>query len=289
MSKRKSRIANNPSLLLNKDDICNNKDRLYKHYKLMACNRFKWENLPIGLESRHIENFLFEFGQCFLFKDNKLGLICLPSHNAGNLNIYGDPIKINVTAENGEYSKILNVDEGIRILSNDLAIPPKHFIIHYVQKMDDIETVINRNLKQQMKPFFVTATEKNLLSVKNIVNDYKTGEEVVIGDKNLGEEGFDGLKLLTTGVEYLVDKLEMQRKAIESELLSYLGLNNSNTEKKERLLFDEVNANNEYINTNLDLEYKTRLRACQLINEKFGTNINVIKVVDTFTSIKEGD
>ena len=290
MGKRKSIISQNPNILLNESAICDNQTRLFLHYKLMACNRFKWKNLPTGLESRHIEDFLFENGQCFFFNDDKLGLMCLPCHGLGDLNIYGDNIKLSIVSRNGEYQKILeDGKDGIKIRANDLCLPTEHFIRHYAQKMDDIETVIKRNLKQQMKPFFVTATNNNLLSVKNIVNDVDNGEEVVILDKELAEQGFDGFKLLQTGVLYLVDKLEDERKAVESELLSFLGLDNANTEKRERLLVDEVNANNEYIETNLDMEYKTRLLACKMINEKFVTNIKVAKVVDSFGGDEDGE
>ena len=290
MGKRKSIISQNPNILLNENAICDNQTRLFLHYKLMACNRFKWENLPTGLESRHIEDFLFENGQCFFFKDNKLGLMCLPCHGLGDLNIYGDNIKLSIVSRNGKYQKILeDGKDGIKIRANDLCLPTEHFIRHYAQKMDDIETVIKRNLKQQMKPFFVTSTDTNLLTVKNIVNDVDNGKEVVILDKDLGEQGFDGFKMLQTGVIYLVDKLEDERKSVESELLSFLGLDNANTEKRERLLVDEVNANNEYIETNLDMEYKTRLLACKMINEKFGTNIKVTKVVDSFGGDENGE
>ncbi len=36
-----------------------NEHRLYRFFKLLACNRFRWENLPDGIESRHIEEALF--------------------------------------------------------------------------------------------------------------------------------------------------------------------------------------------------------------------------------------
>ena len=41
---------------------------------------------------------------------------------------------------------------------------------------------------------------------------------------------------------------------------------------------DEANANNDYINRNVDLLYKNRKLACDKINEKFGLNINVKRV-----------
>ena len=67
------------------------------------------------------------------------------------------------------------------------------------------------------------------------------------------------------------------RKKIENELLTLFGLNNV-IDKKERLIVDEANANNDYINRNVDLLYKNRKQACDEINKKFGVNINVKRV-----------
>ena len=66
-------------------------------------------------------------------------------------------------------------------------------------------------------------------------------------------------------------------KKIENDLLTLFGLNNV-VDKKERLIVDEANANNDYINRNVDLLYKNRKIACDKINEKFGLNINVKRV-----------
>ena len=79
------------------------------------------------------------------------------------------------------------------------------------------------------------------------------------------------------------------KKKIENELLTLFGLNNV-INKKERLIVDEANANNDYINRNVDLLYKNRKQACDEINNKFGLNINVIRVNNIEEKIyKEGD
>ena len=44
------------------------------------------------------------------------------------------------------------------------------------------------------------------------------------------------------------------------------------------MIVDEANANNDYINRNVDLLYKNRKQACDEINKKFGLNINVKRV-----------
>ena len=61
-------------------------------------------------------------------------------------------------------------------------------------------------------------------------------------------------------------------------MLSYLGINNL-SEKKERLISDETNSNNELINMNLQSYLAPRKKACEQFNEKFGlTGDNTIDV-----------
>ena len=77
--------------------------------------------------------------------------------------------------------------------------------------------------------------------------------------------------------------------SLMNELLTFLGINNNNTDKKERLLVDEVNANNEFILVNIEHMYEERKLACELINEKFGLNITVERrEVDVYGSIHTG-
>lgn len=234
---------------------------LFLLYKNLATNVFKWEGLPNGIESRHIENFLFEHGQVGFYNDENLGMICLPISNSGELNIYGDPTKFYIYSKNGNYSKTIPSDKVIRCMDNPNLVPTKLYVNYYVQEMLDIETAIRANLRKQVKPYFAIATDKNKYTVKSIIDDYENGEDVVIIDKTLGEDGFDGLKLLTANVEYLVDKLRAEERSRESALLTYLGVSNINMEKKERLITDEVNGNEEFVNLNLSIRAKGRIDA----------------------------
>ena len=59
--------------------------------------------------------------------------------------------------------------------------------------------------------------------------------------------------------------------------MTFLGLNN-NFEKKERLLTNEVDSNNQFIETNIEIQYKNRLIAQDYLNSKFGWNCKVINV-----------
>ena len=60
-----------------------------------------------------------------------------------------------------------------------------------------------------------------------------------------------------------------------------LGLNNANLNKKERLISDEVNANNSNILMNLELGYKNRELGLELVNKKFDLDIKLEKTINT--------
>ena len=57
--------------------------------------------------------------------------------------------------------------------------------------------------------------------------------------------------------------------------MTFLGINNANMDKRERLVDDEVQANNEQIEMSAQVMLKNRERACELINDLFDTNISV--------------
>ena len=73
---------------------------------------------------------------------------------------------------------------------------------------------------------------------------------------------------------YLIDKLQQHRFEVEKELLTFLGINTT-IEKKERLLVDETNANNEQISLNVEIGLREREKACKEINERYGLNLEV--------------
>ena len=112
--------------------------------------------------------------------------------------------------------------------------------------------------------------------MKQLFEQIEDGEPAIFGNKDLNIENINVLGL---NVPYVADKLNEYRYELEREILTFFGLNNS-FEKKERLLVDEVNSNNDFISRNVDLMYQSRLDACKEINEKFGLNIRVIKIND---------
>ena len=77
------------------------------------------------------------------------------------------------------------------------------------------------------------------------------------------------------GQNYIVDDLLIDLRKLENEFCTDLGIPNSNTEKRERLITDEVNSNNTETALRAEL-WLERLKECVTrVNSMFETNITV--------------
>ena len=78
-----------------------------------------------------------------------------------------------------------------------------------------------------------------------------------------------------TKAKFMGNELMDYKKSVENELLTFLGQNNLPTDKKERLITDEANSNNQLIKSFADLQLVARQMACEAINKKYDLNISV--------------
>ena len=268
------------------DNIERETIRLTKYYQMMALNRYKWENLPNGIESRYIEEMLYDNGECAMFDHPDLGLCVLRSSSRENLNIYGEPTKLMLSGFN-EHRTIM-MDECVRILNNDLALPTLQHIVYYARRMAEIDDIIMQNLRQQRVPYLFATDENNGLTMKTLYDRIYQGEAAIFIDKEMLKGEPENIMVIPTLAPYLVDKLQIQKQEMERELLTFLGINNT-LEKKERLLVDETNSNNQFIKMASDIGFKQRQLACEQMNERFGLNVRVIETQDEMKEEVERD
>lgn len=245
---------------------------LFKRFKLLAINMFEYEGLEdTMIEERHIENYLFDEGKCFWFEDPSYGLMCLPCGGVG-VNVLGDPTAYRVTGVN--YSKLIPADQGVLMENNKLRMATLEIILFFTQQLYEIVRTRDINIKTLKLPFILGATPDNEFTVKRILEKIDENNWAIVTDKTaISLE--EVIKVLQTGVKPFTAELTDQYHDILNEALTYLGINNANTDKKERLITDEANANNQFIDSCAQMFLEARQRAVDEINEKFGTNITV--------------
>ena len=249
---------------------------IYNKYKMLSLNMFRWEGLPQTIESRHIENSLFNYGLCLIVNDDDLGFISVPCNYGAYMNVNNVPTEVITCGFN--YIKTFDYIRKDKnkcqlILNNDLAIGNEQYIFDYAQRMFEVENCIRVNINQQKFPWFVNTTPNNKKTMEVMFEKVLNGEPYILGSK----DQIGNVEVLTLNTPYIADKLNEYKYELEREVLSFHGLNN-NFEKKERLLVDEVNSNNDFIDRNVELMYRQRQLACEQMNEKFGWNVRVINL-----------
>ena len=71
--------------------------------------------------------------------------------------------------------------------------------------------------------------------------------------------------------------------------MTFLGLNNSNQDKKERVVTNEVEANNEQVEGCLNAGLTARQQACKDINRIFKTKISVRKRIQETPKLSDSE
>lgn len=244
----------------------------YIRLSLLARSRFKWENLPNSINEKWIENFLFKRGKCVFFKDDKRGLMVAECAEDGDLNNYLEPVTVSPTGIDVDVQTLRVNEDCVIIRNNDDMIPTAFPVKLFAYRLAEISRAIDVNVNAQKTPFIIAGTNKELLSLKNIYTKVENNEVAVYVDKGLD---LDSVKVLKTDAPIVFPELQEQKQNIWNECLTFLGINNANTDKRERLITDEVQANNKHIDLSADCLLKARERAAEEINKLFGTEITV--------------
>lgn len=263
----------NMTLKLSSAKILNNQT-FYDYYtrlRLLALSIFEWVDLPDSISPRFIEEALFTQGRAIFFYDDKVGHLCLNGSPEGQLNVYGEPLKVRVSGIGG-YNRSLDPGNYVMVRNNYDALNTEQTIRLYAQRLAQAERSIDTNINAQRTPMLLICEEKQRLTLKNVYSQYQGNEPVIYADKSMNP---DMIKAVNTQAPYVADKLMLYKRDIWNECMTFLGINNANTDKKERLIVPEVEANDNLITMSGQVMLLTRQQAADQINQMFGLNISV--------------
>ncbi len=242
----------------------------YDKLKLLALNRFEMDGLPSGIEEKHIAKLLFSHGRAIFFRDPNMSYMCLQADPGEGQNVNGDPLGWWATGHN--YHEYYDEDDCVIIANNKLHIPTEQFVYYYASKLTEADRTMDVNVKACKTPFIFACDDKDLLSFKQIFTKVDGNEPAIYSDRGLN---LDSLQVFQTGVKFLGNDLQKYRHTIENESLTFLGFNNVAVDKKERLITDEAEANNELIDSFLQIQFSSIKHAFDQINKKYSLNMTV--------------
>lgn len=276
---RKGRKAQTEAFLQNQRTYLQYVNRLTE----LSISMFDWKNLPDTIDARFLELALFNDGMAVFFKDEVMGYLGLQVMIGGTLDVYRIPITRTAFAQNG-YQMKLDQSNSVIIFNNMLHTNSILDVQEMSKRLYEIQRTIDVNVIQQKTPKIITCTENQRLVMKNLYAQYMGNEPFIFGDKNLD---LSGIKTFDTTSPYVADKLYDLKTQYWNEALTYLGISNVNTVKKERMITDEVQRN---LGGTIASRYSRlfmRQQACEQINKMFGLNISVdyredMQVIDTY-------
>ena len=249
---------------LNNSTFIDYLDRL----RMLATSLFTWENLDdiAGTgASRFLEQALYDNGRACFVKDEKLGFLALKVNPSDKLNVYNLPTR--VEAWSIGYNKQFDFDDIVYIMNNELQKPTIASMQLFAYRLFETERTTDTNLSAMKTPILIEGDSKTILTLKNVYMQYSGNIPFVFGNKQFDIS--NKLNVLKTDAPYIVDKLDVHKHQIFNDALTILGIDNANTDKKERLIVNEVESNEQLVNYYLNCWYKTRKKAADEINEKF--------------------
>lgn len=261
-------------------------DYYYNFLKGITINRLKFNGLPDTVDERFIKRGLFERGSMLWFQDEEIGDVCLNYNLNGLLSIYDIPTVRNAYATNGQYFRDdLNENNSVIIWNNYSHLPDAPTAKLFALRLADIQRTIDVNIAGQKTPKIMTGNDSQRLAMKNLFMQWDGNEPFIFGDDSLLEQ--IKVEVLDTTAPYVADKLEIQKHMMINEYLSQVGISNSNNDKKERLVADEVNSNYGLVETSRNLSLNAIRQSLEEINKMFGHNITVEFQTDILPYEKE--
>ena len=244
----------------------------YEMLEQMSCSVYRWEGLPPEIDQRFLELTLFNRGLSVFFYDEAeygayFSTMGAPS---GQINMYQNPTQYIAYGSNG-FHRYLKASDCVPIWNNYLRRPDINAMRIYARRLADIDRTIDVNLAEQKMPMFITCPESQRLTVQNLMKQYMGNEPIIIGADGMFDPS--QMQYLHSGAPFIVDKLLEAKFTIWAEIMTYLGIDNQNIQKAERVQTAEVQANSGQIEANRLIRLNCRRMACKEINRKYGLSV----------------
>lgn len=247
-------------------------DAWFLRLQEIAINMYEWHNLPSTCDERYLEMTLFKNGFAVFFKDDVLEqYAALQAAISGPLNMYGIPINREAFGMN-QYRYRCDITNSVIIYNNFIHTPNVMYAQLYAARISNIERTMDVNLNSQKTPLLIFTNEAQRLTMKNFYMQYDGNEPLIIADKSFDPEG---IKAVNTQAPLVAPQLLQLKHWYFNEYLTFLGIENSNEDKKERMVADEVGANYGSVEAHRFIGLNARNQACNQINEMFGLNLYV--------------
>lgn len=253
----------------------------YSYLTRIINNLYRWEGLPDSMDKRFLEMCLMQDGVAGLTDDPMFGPINTRA-TWGQLGFYNIPIRS--TFYNLDYTREVYVGRdstnSVLILNNATGEGYAMIAIYYAKRLAEIAITHGLNLKAQRTPITIDGDYSQLEQLSKAYMDYMSGAPVIAQRRSakkikINTGDYRPLNALRTDAPFVADKIYSEFVNVLNEFFAMVGINFVNNNKRERMLVDEVNANNQQLQISYSAGLVTRQEAAEQYNKIHGTNITV--------------
>lgn len=256
-----------------------NLQRFFRRYLFQkAISVFKWE-LPETWNRDYFLYVLYAWGFIGVVETDKFGVICQAGAPYG-YDIYYQPTNLIITNPllKGSLNPRIGQECTVFKLQPDWG-SINDLVNFYADMLALCAETAGVNLLNSHLSFVFPAKDKTSAeSYKKLFDRVSGGEPCVVIDKALyTEDGKQVWNPFQQNIQqnYITSNILTDMEKIENAFATEIGIPNANTEKRERLIQDEVNANNVETVTRCELWLESLKKSATETNNMFGTNIRV--------------
>ena len=254
----------------------NNTSYFYYFNKLlkMIYAIFKFDNIPDNWNMPYFKEHLFIDGVVCV-TDTAAGVIPLMTGRSG-VNIYGQPTDFIISNPVlGTITGKIDID-GIMVYTSMIGNEYQSLvplISRYATLLSEVDGSLQTTLiNSRVAHVFSASSNAQMKTMQRVYDDISKGKPAVFIRKNPDESNdhalFNNVKNSFIGIELLEVK-----RSILNEFMSEIGINNANTQKRERLITGEVDSNKAELSANIYMWYENLKTCIDKVNNKYNLNI----------------
>lgn len=234
---------------------------------------YKFNGMPENWDYDYFTTTLLADG-IIAITDTAMGVLPLKCGVSG-INVFNHPNRIIIANPIlGNLEREIDSDGVLVKMNYNYRSPIMPIVYKYADMLAACDGSIAVNLQNSKVAFIGFCTSKQQAqSMKLMYDEISKGSPAVFvkGDQiNAEQIYYNHVK-----ENFIAGEVQILKRKIMSEFLTEIGINNANTDKKERLITDEANANNNEIQLNAGYWLDNIKEGLEKANDMFGLDLSV--------------
>lgn len=241
----------------------------------LASSSIQWGGLPDTIDPVYLEYCLVRQGSAIIVNEPEIGLLCGSNASTGNLDIYGYPMNRSVIFRNGQQA-FYGIEDSVIIYNNSMRCGDYPFYQIFANDLANIDMAVRVNINSQKTMSIIPSSLEQSLSLKNLYQDIEENRGMRIVDESaIDIEKFKAALQFDNRQSFTADNMILVQRELWNRCLTFIGINNVNVEKRERVNTFETNSNLDEIYIMRRDRLNSRDRACKLLKMQFGIDVSV--------------